>query len=188
MRKTNDIFEKRLAKHMDELRWLYMELYDNEAMFAELCEQMKNYYQARNAKLRKRDLEKEKDQAWYRKKNMLGMMLYIDNFAGNLRGVKGKLKYLEECGVNCVHLMPFLDSPKGRSDGGYAVADFRKVKPEDAPVTIAIFISGSPFSCDYFRLCTLRMDFFFCGLDEDSPLSFPVNAGFVFLCPAFEFL
>ena len=130
MRKTNDIFEKRLAKHMDELRWLYMELYDNEAMFAELCEQMKNYYQARNAKLRKRDLEKEKDQAWYRKKNMLGMMLYIDNFAGNLRGVKGKLKYLEECGVNCVHLMPFLDSPKGRSDGGYAVADFRKVKPE----------------------------------------------------------
>lgn len=61
---------------------------------------------------------------------MLGMMLYIDNFAGNLRGVKGKLKYLEECGVNCVHLMPFLDSPKGRSDGGYAVADFRKVKPE----------------------------------------------------------
>ena len=26
--------------------------------------------------------------------------------------------------------MPFLDSPKGRSDGGYAVADFRKVKPE----------------------------------------------------------
>ena len=33
MRKTNDIFEKRLAKHMDELRWLYMELYDNEAMF-----------------------------------------------------------------------------------------------------------------------------------------------------------
>lgn len=60
MRKTNDIFEKRLAKHMDELRWLYMELYDNEAMFAELCEQMQNYYHARNAKLRKRDLEKER--------------------------------------------------------------------------------------------------------------------------------
>ena len=60
--------------------------------------------------------------------------------------------------------------------------------PEDAPVTIAIFISGSPFFCDYFRLCTLRMDFFFCSLDEDSPLPFPVDAGFVFLCPAFEFL
>lgn len=26
--------------------------------------------------------------------------------------------------------MPFLDSPEGRSDGGYAVADFRKVRPD----------------------------------------------------------
>ena len=61
---------------------------------------------------------------------MLGMMLYIDNFAGNLQGVQTKLDYLKECNVNCIHLMPFLDSPEGRSDGGYAVADFRKVKPE----------------------------------------------------------
>lgn len=54
MRKTNDIFEKRLAKHMDELRWLYMELYDNEAMFAELCEQMHEItYHARNAETSK---------------------------------------------------------------------------------------------------------------------------------------
>ena len=41
-----------------------------------------------------------------------------------------KLPYLEKCNVNYIHLMPFLDSPKGRSDGGYAVADFRKVKPD----------------------------------------------------------
>ncbi len=26
--------------------------------------------------------------------------------------------------------MPLLDSPEGRSDGGYEVSDFRKVKPE----------------------------------------------------------
>ena len=26
--------------------------------------------------------------------------------------------------------MPFLDTPKGKSDGGYAVADFRKVRPD----------------------------------------------------------
>ena len=130
MQKTDEIFKKRLAKHHDELRWLYMELYDNEEMFAELCEQMYYYYTVRNEKLQKRDLEREKEPSWYRKKNMLGMMLYIDNFAGNLRGVREKIEYLEESNVNCVHLMPFLDSPKGRSDGGYAVADFRKVKPE----------------------------------------------------------
>ena len=32
--------------------------------------------------------------------------------------------------MNYLHLMPLLQSPKGRSDGGYAVADFRKVQPE----------------------------------------------------------
>ena len=51
------------------------------------------------------------------------MMLYIDAFAGNLKGVKKKLPYLEACNVNYLHLMPFLDTPKGKSDGGYAVAD-----------------------------------------------------------------
>lgn len=30
-------FELRLQKHHDELRWLYMELYDNGSMFFELC-------------------------------------------------------------------------------------------------------------------------------------------------------
>lgn len=54
----------------------------------------------------------------------------VNAFAGNLRGVQKKLNYLEECGVNYLHLMPLLESPMGRSDGGYAVADFRKVQPE----------------------------------------------------------
>jgi amylosucrase len=40
------------------------------------------------------------------------------------------LDYLKECRVNYLHLMPLLESPKGRSDGGYAVANFRKVQPE----------------------------------------------------------
>ena len=31
--------------------------------------------------------------------------------------------------MNYLHLMPLLESPKGRSDGGYAVSDFRKVQP-----------------------------------------------------------
>ena len=58
------------------------------------------------------------------------MMLYVDAFACNLKGVQSKLPYLEECGVNYLHLMPLLKTVKGRSDGGYAVADFRAVQPE----------------------------------------------------------
>ena len=127
---SDRIFMERLQRHHDELRWLYMELYGNDDMFAELCGQMKWYYDQRSAKLKKLDAEREAAGEWYRKRDMLGMMMYIDNFAGNIKGVQEKLPYLEECNVNYIHLMPFLDSPKGRSDGGYAVADFRKVKPE----------------------------------------------------------
>lgn len=127
---TEKIFAQRMEKHQDELRWLYMELYGNDAMYAELCEQMHDYYLKRSTELKKRDIKKEKNPDWFKEKEMLGMMLYIDNFAGNLKGVEKKLAYLKECNVNCLHLMPFLDTPKGKSDGGYAVADFRKVRPD----------------------------------------------------------
>ncbi|MGN1166319.1 MAG: amylosucrase [Lachnospiraceae bacterium] len=130
MSREEDIFVKRLEKHHDELRWLYMELYSNGDMFAELCSQMREYFLNRRQQLKRLDECREKEPDWFREKNMLGMMLYIDNFAGNINGVAEKLPYLKECNVNCIHLMPFLDTPKGRSDGGYAVSDFRKVRPD----------------------------------------------------------
>ena len=129
-KKNDSIFQHRLERHHDELRWLYMELYQNGDMFAELCSQMYEYYNCRSKKLKERDLKREKEPDWYHGKDMLGMMLYTDNFAGNMKGVKEKIPYLKECNINCLHLMPFLDTPKGRSDGGYAVADFRKVRPD----------------------------------------------------------
>lgn len=129
---TRDMDEllNRLNRHLDELRWLYMELYDNGSMFAELCSQMEAFYKERGTELKKRDREKLETPEWFQKQDMLGMMLYIDNFAGDLKGVKKKLSYLQKCGVTCLHLMPFLDTPEGRSDGGYAVSDFRKVRPD----------------------------------------------------------
>ena len=128
--KIEEMFQKRLQERHDELRWLYMELYGNSDMFAELCDQMYRFATERASEFRKLDSQREKNPEWFRKNAMLGMMLYIDNFAENLQGVKKKLDYLESCNVNYIHLMPFLESPKGRSDGGYAVADFRKVQPE----------------------------------------------------------
>lgn len=128
--KNDSIFRGRMERHHDELRWLYMELYGNDSMFMELCEQMGSYYRNRSQSLKSLDEKREQNPEWFKQKDMLGMMLYIDNFAGNLKGVRQKLPYLEDCNVNCIHLMPFLDTPEGRSDGGYAVADFRKVRPD----------------------------------------------------------
>lgn len=126
--KENNDFQTRLAKHIEEMRWLYMELYDNADMFGELEQQCRAFYMERDAGLKALDKSREQNPGWYKQNDMLGMMLYIDNFAGNLQGVQQKLDYLESSNVNYIHLMPFLDTTEGKSDGGYAVSDFRKVQ------------------------------------------------------------
>ena len=128
--RAEKIDRERFERHLDELRWLYMELYDNDSMFAELCDNMERFYSERNGELKASDINREQRPDWYKKNDMLGMMFYIDNFAGNMQGVKSRLDYIEKCNVNYIHLMPFLDTPEGRSDGGYAVSDFRKVQEE----------------------------------------------------------
>ena len=128
MRKAEQTYRRRFERHFDELRWLYMELYGNDSMFAELCDQLQRFYEQRGETLKESDLVREQNPGWYKSNDMMGMMLYIDNFAGTMKGVESKLDYIEKCNVNYIHLMPFLDTVEGRSDGGYAVADFRKVQ------------------------------------------------------------
>lgn len=122
---------KRFEERYDELKWLYCELYNNNMeAFDWLCDSLYGYYQERNADLKKLDRSRVKNPDWYKQNDLLGMMMYTNAFAGTLKGVKEKLPYVKSCGVNYLHFMPLLESPKGRDDGGYAVADFRKVKPE----------------------------------------------------------
>ena len=45
-------------------------------------------------------------------------------------GLESRLDYIQECNVNYLHLMPLLETPKGRSDGGYAVSDFRMIRKD----------------------------------------------------------
>ncbi len=124
-------FRSRFEACEEELRARYMELYHGDEQAWEyfvgmLCQA----WQKRSAALKKLDRQRLKDPDWYRRHNLLGMLMYVSAFAGTLNGVQGKLDYLEDCGVNYLHLMPILESPKGRSDGGYAVADFRRIEPE----------------------------------------------------------
>lgn len=124
-------YTKRFDERYDELKWLYCELYNNNMeAFDWLCDSLYGYYQERNTELKKLDRQRVKNPDWYKQNDLLGMMMYTNAFAGTLKGVKEKLPYVKSCGVNYLHFMPLLESPKGRDDGGYAVADFRKVKPE----------------------------------------------------------
>lgn len=125
------VFERRLARHYGELKWLYCELYHGDEQAFEYCVSMlRKAWADRKPALRAQDAAREADPNWYRRQDLLGMMMYTNAFAGTLKGVEEKLPYIQECGVNYLHLMPLLQSPKGRSDGGYAVADFRTVQPE----------------------------------------------------------
>ncbi|WP_405741430.1 glycoside hydrolase family 13 protein [Streptomyces sp. NBC_01525] len=72
--------------------------------------------------------------------------VYVRSFAdsdgdgvGDLRGVRERLPYLKDLGVDAVWLTPFYASPQ--ADGGYDVADYRTVDPlfgslEDADALI----------------------------------------------------
>ncbi|MEV4050252.1 maltose alpha-D-glucosyltransferase [Amycolatopsis sp. NPDC049688] len=51
---------------------------------------------------------------------------------GDLRGLLGKLDYLQWLGVDCLWLPPFYSSPM--RDGGYDISDFRGVQPEGGTV------------------------------------------------------
>ena len=124
-------FSARFARHEEELGELYGQLYQHDEQAWEyFTEMLWRCWQERPAALRRLDAAREADPAWYKGHKLVGMLMYVSAFAGNLKGVREKLDYIEECGVNYLHLMPLLESPAGRSDGGYAVSDFRKVEPE----------------------------------------------------------
>ena len=124
-------FANRFARHEDELKWLYCEIYHNDMnAYQYFLDLMYRAYESRPEALKQLDRAREADPEWYKGHDLVGMLMYVNAFAGTLNGVREKLSYIQDCGVNYLHLMPLLESPVGRSDGGYAVSDFRKVQPE----------------------------------------------------------
>jgi len=67
---------------------------------------------------------------WLQQPRMFGYACYTERFAGNLRALEGRLDHLEELGVTYLHLMPLLRPRPGDNDGGYAVQDYRTVRPD----------------------------------------------------------
>jgi amylosucrase len=80
--------------------------------------------------LRLLDLRRHADPQWFQHPRMLGYATYADLFAGDLKGVADRVDYLAELGVTYLHLMPLLKPRPGQSDGGYAVMDYRAVRPD----------------------------------------------------------
>ncbi len=67
---------------------------------------------------------------WFQSSGMVGYATYADRFAGDLAGVAAHIDHLRDLGVTYLHLLPLLATRPGDSDGGYAVADHRSVRPD----------------------------------------------------------
>jgi amylosucrase len=127
------LFHERFQKGLGELSNLYNKVYashpENKQVFDQLLETITVSFNNRSAELKQRDIDKLKTEPvhWFLSNQITGMSLYVDRFSTDLKGLGSKLDYFEKLGVNFLHLMPVFESPVGESDGGYAVADFRKV-------------------------------------------------------------
>ncbi len=126
-------FYTRLGANFYAIHSLFERLYgdrdDFEAQALRLVETMARQYIERPTELKQLDIEREKDYNWFLNQKWVGMALYSNGFAGNLKGVRQRLGYFQELGVNLAHIMPIMHCPEGHSDGGYAVNDFREVDP-----------------------------------------------------------
>ena len=76
------------------------------------------------------DLERSLEPDWFQRPGMLGYAAYTDRFAGTLAGVAERAPYLAGLGVGYLHLMPLLTPRPAPNDGGYAVQDYRTVRPD----------------------------------------------------------
>lgn len=106
-----------------ELNALYLNLYGAEATphFEALLTHMQKAKAARHPELKRMDAQ-EAD--WYFSPSMVGMTLYVDLFAGDLKGLAQKVDYFRDLGITYLHLMPLLKPRTGENDGGYAVMDY----------------------------------------------------------------
>ncbi|MCG8427650.1 MAG: alpha-amylase family glycosyl hydrolase [Chromatiales bacterium] len=126
-------FYTRLGANFYAIHSLFYHLYGHRDDFKEkmiaLVEVMANRYIERSDELERLDMAREQDHNWFLSQEWIGMALYADGFAGDLKGVKKRIPYLQDLGINMVHIMPMLVCPQGASDGGYAVSNFRKIDP-----------------------------------------------------------
>lgn len=123
-------FLDRFNRHLDEFKWLYMELYNDSHMFDELNYNLHEIYRARKSSLKEIDRVREKDPQWYRRGDQMGMLMDAGLFAGGLQGVIQHLDYLTDLHITHLHLTPLLKTPGHNSDDGFTISDFRSVRED----------------------------------------------------------
>ncbi len=128
-----DALRTRLEEHFPALVERLVTLYGTRVDFfyhlEELLAILTEAWLERPKELRKLDAARIENPHWFQSNQMLGGVLYVDLFAGNLEGVRKKIPYFQELGLTYLHLMPLFKVPEPENDGGYAVSSYREVNP-----------------------------------------------------------
>ena len=128
-----ETLELRLERWSDDLlaalRVLYPEQ-DVSAIAQRLVERAVSAYSERPPELRRLDQRRLLRQDWLQQPGMFGYACYTERFGDDLKGLGGRLDHLRDLGVTYLHLMPLLLPRDGDNDGGYAVQDYRTVRPD----------------------------------------------------------
>jgi amylosucrase len=152
-----DLFTARLHRYFGDLTAGLADVYTVEPLMQtleRLLEIMLLHHRQRSPDLKRLDLTRTLAPDWFERPEMIAYVCYVERFAGNLHGVLDKIDYLEGMGVKYLHLMPFLQPRPAPHDGGYAVADFRKVRSDLGTMddletlTSALHERGISLCCD----------------------------------------
>ncbi len=125
-KEMTDDFESRFREKESSLYAYYTSLYGNR-MYEKLISMIRKKREERPENMRELDALRLDKPLWYQESSMVGMMLYVDNFAGDFEHMVEKIDYLSEIGVTYLHLMPVFKMPELLNDGGYAVSDFTSI-------------------------------------------------------------
>lgn len=127
-----EAFELRLRRWWPDLLGALTDLYGERAepVAQRIVDLAATAYRDRDPDLHRLDSRRLLEPDWLQSPRMFGYAAYAERFAGDLPGVAGRIDYLADLGVTYLHLMPLLEPREGDNDGGYAVADFRAVRPD----------------------------------------------------------
>lgn len=131
---VREVFAARLDRWWQDLADGLHAVYAPEAADAlalRCVELAADAYAERDPELGRLDLARTLEPDWLQSPAMLGYAAYVDRFGGGtLTDLHARIPYLQELGVTYLHLMPLLASRQGDDDGGYAVSNYRCVRPE----------------------------------------------------------
>ena len=126
-----DPLSARIEQWRPDLLTALARLYsDPEVVAGRLVDLVRAAHAARPAELLALDLQRIREPDWFQRSHNVGYAAYADRFAGTLAGVAGHAEHLAGLGVTYLHLMPLLQPRPTPNDGGYAVQDYRTVRPD----------------------------------------------------------